>query len=174
LYWKVHGGGTLQFDLAALFPGDWNHVVFQSYHEINYRGYTGAAPGVSWVFENDEAENLNGFNYYGNILLGYQMPVFLNTVGILAEMDTYLYDTPGRDKWGDERTRWVFSGLFNFTLTKWFGAALLVQCRTRRNYEDGDRKNQARYFYRSRTLDRENPLRLEFYRVAAVLTFTIK
>jgi hypothetical protein len=174
LLWKVHGGGTLQFDAAALFPGDWHHLVFQSYHEINYRGYTGAGSGVSWVFENDEAENLNGFNYYGNILVGYQMPVFLNTVGILVEMDKYLYDTPSRENWGDEKVRWVFSGLFNFTVTKWFGAALLVQCRTRRNYEDGDRKNAARYFYQTRTLDRENPLRLEFYRVAAVLTFTIK
>jgi hypothetical protein len=174
LHWKVHGGGTLQFDFAALFPGDWHHVVFQSYHEINYRGYTAAAPGDSWVFENDDAENRNGFNYYGNILLGYQMPIFLNTAGILVEMDKYLYDTPSGDLWGDEKLRWIFSGLFNFTVTKRFGAALLVQFRTRRNFEDGDRKNTAHYFYQSRRLDRESPLRLEFYRVAAVMTFTIK
>lgn len=174
LYWKVLGGGTLQFDFAALFPGDWHHVVFQSYHELNYRGYTGAGPDVAWVFENDDAENRNGFNYYGNILLGYQMPVFLNTLGLLVEMDKYLYGTPHGDDWGDEKVRWIFSGLFNFTVTEWFGAALLVQCRTRRNYEDGDLKNKAHYFYQSRTLDRETPLRLEFYRVAVVLTFTIK
>jgi hypothetical protein len=174
LQWKTHGGGTLQFDLAALFPGDWNHVVFQTYHEINYRGYTGAAAGESWVFENDDAENRNGFNYYGNILVGYQMPVFLNTVGLLAEMDKYLYDTPGRENWGDEKVRWIFSGLVNFTLTKWLGAALLIQFRTRRNFEDGDRKNSARYFYQSRTLNRDNPQRLEFYRAASVLTFAIK
>jgi hypothetical protein len=174
LLWKVHGGGTLQFDFAALFPGDWHHVVFQSYHEINYRGYTAAAPGESWVFENDDAENRNGPNYYGNFLLGYQMPIFLNTAGIFVEMDKYLYNTPGGDQWGDERVRWIFSGLFNFTITKEFGAALLFQFRTRRNYEDGDRKNAAHYFYQSRRLDRENPLRLEFYRVAAVMTLVIK
>ncbi|MDR1239309.1 MAG: hypothetical protein LBK27_04275 [Treponema sp.] len=174
LYWKLHGGGTLQFDFAALFPGDWHHVVFQSYHEINYRGYTAAGPGEAWVFENDDAENLNGFNYYGNFLLGYQMPIFLNTTGILVEMDKYLYDTPNRNLWGDEKVRWIFSGLFNFTITKRFSAALLVQFRTRRNYEDGDRKNTAHYFYQSRRLDGENPLRLEFYRVAAAMTFVLK
>jgi hypothetical protein len=174
LYWKLHGGGTLQFDFAALFPGDWHHVVVQSYHEINYRAYTAAGPGESWVFENDDAENRNGFNYYGNFLLGYQMPIFLNTAGILVEMDKYLYDSPNRSLWGDEKIRWIFSGLFNFTITKQFGAALLVQFRTRRNYEDGDRKNTAHYFYQSRTLDEENPLRLDFYRVATVWTFTLK
>ncbi|MDR0587277.1 MAG: hypothetical protein LBG26_08565, partial [Treponema sp.] len=26
--WKAHFGGALQFDLAAVFPGDWHHVVF--------------------------------------------------------------------------------------------------------------------------------------------------
>jgi hypothetical protein len=61
LHWNLHGGGALQFDLAALFPGDWRHVVFRSYHELNYRGYSRAAAGDSWVFENDDGENRNCF-----------------------------------------------------------------------------------------------------------------
>jgi hypothetical protein len=174
LLWNLHGGGALQFDLAALFPGDWHHLVFRSYHEISYRGYSRAAAGDSWVFGSDDAENRNGFNYYGNFLLGYQMPIFLNTVGLLTEMEKYLYDIPGEANWGGDLVRWTFSGLFNFTLTERLGAALLIQCRTRRNYRDGDRKNDAHYFYQSRTLDRGNPLRLEFYRAAAVMTVSLK
>jgi hypothetical protein len=27
--WNVHAGNTLQFDFAAILPGDWNHVVVQ-------------------------------------------------------------------------------------------------------------------------------------------------
>jgi hypothetical protein len=46
LLWKVQTGGTVQFDLAAIFPGDWNHVVARSYHEINYKGYTQAKRGI--------------------------------------------------------------------------------------------------------------------------------
>ena len=174
LHWNLHGGGALQFDLAALFPGDWRHVVFRSYHELNYRAYSRAAAGDSWIFLNDDGENQNGFNYYGNFLLGYRMPIFLNTLGLLAEMDRCLYDVPGEADWGGDLVRWTFSGVFNFTLTRRIGAALLVQCRTRRNYRDGDRGNGRRYFYQSRTLDRDNPLRLEFYRVAAVMNFSIE
>jgi hypothetical protein len=173
LLWRVYGGGTLQFDFAALFPGDWHHVVFRSYHEGSYRAYSRASAEDSWVFENDNGENRNGFIYYGNFLLGYQMPIFLNTLGILTEMEKYLYDTPNRADWGDELIRWTFSGLFNFTLTKRLDAALIVQCRTRRNYTDGDRDNENHFFYQDRGLDRENPLRVEFYRVAAVLTMKL-
>jgi hypothetical protein len=170
LLWKTHLGGALQFDAAALIPGDWHHVVFRSYHEINYKGYTAASSGDSWYFENDDGENRNGFNYYGSLLLGYQMPLFLNTVGLLAEGDLYLYDTPNRDQWGDELIRWTFSGLLNFTITKQFSAAFLVQLRTRRNYEDPYWED---LFYQRRHIG-STPLYLEFYRVAAVLVYTLR
>ncbi|MDR2028347.1 MAG: hypothetical protein LBP93_02275, partial [Treponema sp.] len=170
LLWSAQAGGTLQFDLAAVLPGDWHHVVFQSYHEIRYKGYTAAASGDSWYFENDDGENRNGFNYYGNFLLGYQMPLFLNTLALMAEVDKYLYDTPGRDDWGDGLGRWTFSALFNFTITERFSAALAAQFRTRRNYTD-DTKDAA--FYQDRRI-RDNPSRhLEFYRVALIMTLRL-
>jgi hypothetical protein len=173
LYWNLYGGGAFQFDFAALSPGDWHHVVLRTYHETNYRAYSRAAAGDSWVFENDDAENRNGFNYYGNVLLGYQMPIFLKTVGLLVEMDKYLYNIPGEENWGGDLIRWTFAGLFNVAITEKISAALLVQCRTRRNYQDGDRKNENHYFYAERVLDQEKPLRLEFYRVAAIVTFSL-
>jgi hypothetical protein len=37
--WNVHLGNTFQFDFAAIFPGDWNHVVVQIYNEIQYYAY---------------------------------------------------------------------------------------------------------------------------------------
>jgi len=111
LLWKTYIGAALQADLAAVFPGDWNHIVFRSYHETNYKGYTQAASGESWYYENDDGENINGFNYYGNFLIGYQMPIFINLAAFLAEMDLYLYDTPNRNQWGDEKIRWTFSNI---------------------------------------------------------------
>jgi hypothetical protein len=168
---KAQAGAVLQADLAAVFPGDWNHVVARSYHEINYRGYTAAKKGESWYFENDsgyQGENCNGYNYYGNLLLGYQMPIFLNMAALLAEADLYLYDTPDRSKWGDDLIRWTFSFILSFSITKKIDLAVLTQFWTRRNFTESNWRD---LYYRNRTLDASNPIHLEFYRVAAALTY---
>ena len=165
--WNAKAGGAFQFDFAALFPGDWNHVVVRTYHEINYAGYTRAKTGESWYFENDDGENVNGFNYYGNYLIGYQMPIFLNMAALLAEADLYLYDTPNRSQWGDDLVRWTFSGILNFAVMERLGITLITQFITQRNFEE---KDWQELYYRDRTINGPNPLSLKFYRVAVVLT----
>jgi hypothetical protein len=170
LFLKAQTGVVLQADMAALFPGDWHHVVMRTSHEINYKRYTGASSGESWYFENDGGENCNGFNYYGNLLIGYQMPIFLNMVALLAEADLYLYNTPNRSRWGDDRIRWTFSGVLNFTVTKQLGAALVTQFVTARNFLE---PNWEDLYYRNRHLNTSSPIHLEFYRVAAILTYKL-
>jgi hypothetical protein len=173
LLWKAQGGAVLQADLAAVVPGDWNHVVARTYHEINYRGYTAASKGESWSYEDDhghQGENCNGFNYYGNFLLGYQMPIFLNMAALLAEADLYLYDTPDRTKWGDDLIRWTFALLLNFTITKKIDLAVITQFWTRRNFMES---NWQDLYYQNRTLDKSDPIHLEFFRVAAVLSMKL-
>jgi hypothetical protein len=171
LLWKAQAGGAIQFDLAAIVPGDWNHIVVRSYHEINYKGYTKANKYDAWFFEADDGENCNGYNYYGNFLLGYQMPIFLDTVAFLAEMDMYLYDTPYRGIWGDDLIRWTFSGVLSFTITEKFGIAIITQFRTRRTFNESNWKE---LHYRNRTVDTSNPQHLEFYRVAAAIIYKLK
>jgi len=173
LLWKAQTGAVLQADLAALFPGDWNHVVARSYHEINYKGYTGAAKGESWYYENDDGyqgENCNGFNYYGNFLIGYQMPIFLNMAALLAEANLRLYDTPGRSKWGDDLVRWTFSLILNFSITKKMDLAVVTQFWTLRNYLEDDWRGT---YYRNLTINKSNPYRLEFYEVVAALSYKL-
>jgi len=170
LLWKAQAGGAIQFDLAAIIPGDWNHIVFRTYHEMNYKGYTKANGNEAWFFENDDGENCNGFNYYGNFLLGYQMPIFLDTVAFLVEMDLYLYDTPNRSIWGDDLIRWTFSNVLSFTITKKFGIAVITQFRTRRNWNETNWEN---LHYRNRTVNMSNPQHLEFYRVAGAFSFKL-
>jgi hypothetical protein len=168
LLWKMQMGTVFQFDLAAIFPGDWNHIIARTYHEINYKGYTRAKRNQAWYFENDDGENCNGFNYYGNFLIGYQMPIILNLAALLAEMDLYLYDTPGRSNWGDDLIRWTFSGIFNLAVSRQIDITMIAQFRTRRNFLESDWKD---LYYRNRTINSSDPLRLEFYRVAAALTY---
>ncbi|MDR1867706.1 MAG: hypothetical protein LBQ77_05530 [Treponema sp.] len=169
LFWRVFAHGTFQFDFAALIPGDWNHVVLRTSHEINYEAFTGASAGEAWFFQNDHGENQNGFNYYGSFFLGYQMPLILNTVGFMAENDKYLYNTPNGDKWGDSRNRWIFSFLTNFTVTNNLNIALIAQLHTQRNY--GTTVDD---FYRNRIIDTAKPEQLEFYRIATIISLKLR
>jgi hypothetical protein len=179
LVWKVYWGGVFQFDLAAVLPGDWNHVVVQTRQEVNYRAYTGVDNTVSWLYKADSGENRNGFNYYASYVLGYQMPAspVFNMMGLMAEMDLYLYNTPKRADWGDDLGRWTVSALFNFQITKWLGTTFLLQVNTKRNYtDDGDAVQNTAPFYQDRVLvaNDNNPLRLNFYRFAWLFNFKIR
>jgi hypothetical protein len=179
LVWKVYWGGVFQFDLAAVLPGDWNHVVVQTRQEVNYRGYTGVGPDVTWLYKADDGENRNGFNYYASYVLGYQMPAspVLKMIGFMGESDFYLYKTVGREKWGDNLGRWTISGLFDFQITKWLGTTFLIQVNTKRNYNDpGDSEyaKASQPFYQDRDLVDANPLRLNFSKFVWLFNFKIR
>jgi len=167
---KALASGAFQFDLAAVVPGDWNHIVIRTYHEINYASFSGASGNESWIFENDDGENVNGFKYYSNYLIGYQMPIFLNMVALLAEAESNLYDIPGERAWGGDLIQWHFSGILNFAINEHFEVAILCQFRTRKNYLESS-KEQEGVYYRDLISNRSDPLRVEFYRVAAVVSY---
>jgi len=183
LHLKFFAGGTFQFDFAAIFPGDWNHVVMLTYHEINYFHNTKALAGQGWYYEADDGENRNGWNYYGNIVLGYQMPqkpIFLQMIAFMAEMEQYLSDFENgagnkvdRGIWGDDLIRWKFANILNFEFTDQFSVAVITQFRTRRNFTNYDehKANEPYMHYQNRILDKNDPLRIEFYRVAGIISY---
>jgi hypothetical protein len=176
LHWRAWGAGTFQFDLGALIPGDWTHVVFQTRHEFRYSGYTRAGSGDAWYYQNDDGENKNGWKYYASIVLGYQMPkapVF-DMVGIMAEVEKPLYKSTGGDLWGESLGYWVFSALANFSIHPRFNAALAIQMRTRRNHGTSNFQDKD-YYYQDFELKKEGgKRRVVFYRVAAILKFKVK
>jgi len=173
LIWGFWGAATWQFDLGAVIPGDWTHVLLQTRQEFRYTAYTRAGSGESWVYENDEGENQNGWIYYASYVLGYKMPRFPApaTAAFMAELEKPLYNTPGGDYWGENLGRWIFSGLLDFTITPRLSTVLAIQMQTRRNYSfDNDN-----YYYRDLELrDEGGQRRLRFYRVAAIITYKIK
>lgn len=75
--------GTLQFDLGALVPGEWIHIVALANQRIEYSWFSGADRSEAWMFEADKGENFNGFKLYGSYFLGYQMPLVLDMAGVL-------------------------------------------------------------------------------------------
>lgn len=180
LVWKAWAAGLIQFDLAAVVPGDWNHLAVQTRQEIHYRGYTRAGPGESWLYEADAGENLNGFVYYGMYLLGYLMPAspVLDMAALMAETRVFLYDTPGRERWGDDLPELTLSAIGNFKITRRVSSAFIVQLRTARNFTNYPKLPQDlapgverdALYYRDRILDTAHPLALRFFRAALIVT----
>jgi hypothetical protein len=181
LLWRAWGAGTLQFDLGAIIPGSWTHVLFQTRQEIRYGAYSRAKPGESWIFEADYGENQNGWVYYASYVLGYQMPLspVLDTIAFMAELEKPLYDTTGEDyllykSGGGNLGRWTFSGLLNFSITKRFSTTLALQMQTSRNHGSSD-FNNVDYYYRDFELkDDGGQRRLLFYRAALLLNYKFR
>lgn len=171
MVWSVRGGAALQGDFAAIRPGAWNHVVFRTYHALQYRALTSADSEESWLYQGDFGENRNGWNYYGNYLLAYRMPLKLNLVGLLFEEDQYLYDAAGGDFWGDDISRWTFSMMGNYSFTDRLSLTLIGQARTMRNFV-GDTGDYG--FYQDRELDKDDERHIEFYRAVATLSYKLK
>ncbi|MGD9940255.1 MAG: hypothetical protein AB7T74_10675 [Clostridia bacterium] len=165
----VEGGAAFQLDYAALVPGDWNHILFRTYHGLKYQAFTAADAGESWLYQADEGENRNGWSYAGTTFIGYQMPVILNTIGLLAEGNLYLYDSPEGEIWGDDLMQWTLGAVMNFTVTSKLGLTIISQARTARNFTSA---TEDYGFYQDRVVT-DDPVRLQFYRFAAILTLTL-
>lgn len=175
---ELFSSATFQFDLAALVPGEWNHVVTQinakfvySYFSSDYArdGGPNGTPGP-WQWLADGGENLNGWEFEGTYFLGYQMPLVLDTVGFLVETSQQLgYDeTETMDSaggWGSDFVQVTFGPLANFAFDDHSSLAVLVQFQTGRDYTDITIFNE---FYQNR--DYEDTY-TKFHRIALAYNY---
>lgn len=103
-FYEYKFSSLFQFDLGVVIPGDWNHVVMQATYDVIYTGLTNSKTTEPWWWQNG-GENFTGWNYYSNIIIGYQMPLILQTVGFQFEFSGY-YDSlklnPNYDKWNKD------------------------------------------------------------------------
>ena len=135
----IYASATFQFDAAAIWPGEWHHIVTQLTPSIHWRGYTGAGPDVAWEYEADGGMNFNGFKLRGSYFLGYQMPIALNTIGILLETDQYLGEVAEKSPiaaggWGSDFVEVTFSPVANITLSQSTSLSILIQFQNARDY----------------------------------------
>lgn len=86
VYYKARAGVALQFDTAAIWPGDWTSILLRTYHEVNYQGYSNASSSTSggWEYETGGLHQ-NGMNYKGEYVLGYHLPFMVDTVALMLE-----------------------------------------------------------------------------------------
>ncbi len=161
MVWSAKGGAALQFDLAAVLPGEWNHVAFRTYHGLLYRALTSADGDESWLFKTNEGEERNGWNYYANYLIAWRMPARFDMVALLLEQELRLYDERGGDAWGEDLFRFTVGATGQYRIAERISAMLALQFRTRRNFEGSSGDND---FYQCRIIDGDDPRRIEFYR----------
>ena len=83
-YLKSRLGLALQFDTGAILEGEWKSILLRTYHEINAQIYSGATNSQWWEFENGGIKE-NAFNYKGEYVIGYNMPLIVNTVAVMVE-----------------------------------------------------------------------------------------
>ena len=126
--------GTFQFDIGALVPGEWTHVIMAATAKGEYKHFSAAQVGDAWQYEADAGENFNGFSFLGTYFLGYQLPYKFNTVGFLVETEQMLgsnteLSTEDPINWGSDFTQVTFGPLANIQLTEDSSLVILVQFR---------------------------------------------
>ncbi len=149
LVWRTWASATLQFDLAAVLPGAWNHVVAVASPMLQYWACSAAGDREAWLWEADFGYDFNGWKLKGTYFLGYQMPLVLNTVGVLLETEQWLgapagYGTIASGSWGSDFVSLNFGPVFNFTLGEKSTLAVLVQFKTAQKWTDAT--TMIRYF----------------------------
>ncbi|MFA6855737.1 MAG: hypothetical protein WCR31_00880 [Treponema sp.] len=84
--WYLCGyvNGTFMFDTAALWPGEWHHIIMVANYEIEYKTLTGTSSTV-WNWQTTRG-CADGWQYDQYYLLGYQMPGVLSLAGVSAEL----------------------------------------------------------------------------------------
>jgi len=129
--WKIHFGPTLQFDLAAVVPGDWNHIIMKLDHFIYYQNYSKARGDEQWYFKSDDGINQNSFGYYFSGFLGYQMPIVLNMAGIQFESSYPFYNPQSGKSLADRQSEKIFSLIADFKFGKRFNLMVINQLSNR-------------------------------------------
>ena len=137
---KIWGSGTFQFDLAAVMPGEWNHVVTQATVKAEYRHYSRADQGDAWMFQGDAGENFNGMKYYTTFVLAYQMPLKVNLAGVMLETNINGGDvktlSPGDGGWGSDFLGVSISPLCNIRLSEKASVVVLAGFARGKKYTD--------------------------------------
>jgi hypothetical protein len=137
-------GGTFQFDLAAVVPGEWNHIVLVATEKWRHRFFTAAEDEEPWQYMADAGDNFNGWQRLGSYFIGHQPPGgLLDTYGFLLETENYMFDvselapmansTPGSN-WGSDFMEIVYGPLVNLDFGGGQSLAILLQLETFRRY----------------------------------------
>lgn len=169
-------GGALQFDLAAVIPHDWSHVVFRMDQTALYHAMSSVSSETSWIYKDDDGQNRNGWKYQASYLIGYKMPIFLDLAALKIDTEKKLYASPkgspsglNRKTWGEDLIYTTFGPIINFNIKKNYNILLLAQWRTYPVYKNGSKED----FYQTRVIDTDKKTQVKFYQVGIIFYMNI-
>nr|WP_315314566.1 hypothetical protein [Treponema denticola] len=165
-------GGAFQFDLGAVIPNDWSHVVFRTDQAALYKAMSGVDSETSWLYQADSGENRNGWKYQASYLIGYKMPLFLDLIAMKIDVEKKLFASPkGLDNkvWGENLFLTTFGPIINFNIKKDYNIMLLAQWQTKPLYKGGGEAD----FYQTRVLDTDKKTQVKFYQIGIVFYMNI-
>ncbi|EMB22696.1 hypothetical protein [Treponema denticola] len=165
-------GGAFQFDLGAVIPNDWSHVVFRTDQAALYKAMSGVDSETSWLYQADSGENRNGWKYQASYLIGYKMPIFLDLIAMKIDVEKKLFASPkGLDNkvWGENLFLTTFGPIINFNIKKDYNIMLLAQWQTKPLYKGGGEAD----FYQTRVLDTDKKTQVKFYQIGIVFYMNI-
>lgn len=87
-YMYASMGMTWMFDTAAIWPGDWHHIVMLVNFELAYESLNGTSETI-WEWETKKGL-ADGWVVKRYFVLGYQPPLFLSMVALQVAMTGHL------------------------------------------------------------------------------------
>lgn len=147
--------GALQFDLGAVIPGEWSHVLLFSRLGVVFQYFTRAKANQAWQWAGDEGLNFNAAKLATTHFLGYQMPLPLQLVGALFETESYLppvstWSPLAEGGWGSDFLSLKMSLVTQWALGETTSLAVLLGVANFVDYTDGTIFNR---FYAHRSAE---------------------
>ncbi len=154
LYTQVNMGATFQFDLAALMPGEYNHVVLSLTGRALYLHYNQASAEQAWYWRGDAGQNFNAWKYSGTYAVGWKPPWKVDFIGFLAQHKFWLSPSvrnlapknASGENWGSDAHKWRFGPVVNIALNNSHSLTVLLQFKNGLYYTE--ESSFARYFRR--------------------------
>ena len=160
LVFSARQSAMVKFDFGAVFPGKWTHVLVAAKGGVEYKAYTNAGRDEAWQYEADGGDNFNGTKYYGTYILGYQLPLLLETAGFMVETEQWIdhnadRSTLSENGWGSDFILYTFGPFFKIRTGDSSDCTVLVQFRNGVDYSDetigyryfGYRQSEGTYWY---------------------------
>lgn len=143
--------GLFQFDLAAVLPGDWNHVVTQARYKFLYEGLWNAGGHQEFWRWQGTVEKASGWQYQSSVVVGYQMPLVLQLVGLQFEFEGYFdgHDFPDwAQQWNPTFMKVGISPVMNLKFNDKHSLMVQFRFRSRRAFETEVQPNTHDFFYK--------------------------
>ena len=152
LYTAAYLALRLQFDFAAVFPGEYSHVVLRVDSGVNFIDNSSARDNEDWYWRGDRGQNFNGWKYLGDYLVGWLPPKGkLKFIGFRIEHSTNAFEIWDTSKvsdggWGSDFHKLRFGPLVSLDPVENHILTLLVQFHNGVYYDE--ETSYARWFQR--------------------------